>query len=796
MPAFRVACLVVFGALIDAQVPAARATERFLLSGVLALTALMILVWKSGRCAAWILSLVASLLCIVLGSAKYSLDKARMPVEDPAWRGRDVLLDGFISDEPQHQGTRTRLLLEARNIGDAGVRKPFHTTVLVTVLGGRRDMPVPVLRYGQWLLLRGRIDRPPAERNPGEFSARTYYEANGTTHFMTVRHGGADVHVLDSLHGSWWMANAVLPARRFILHTFDVTTGGEEGEFLKGLVVGERGGLTQETKDAFVNAGVAHVLAVSGSNVAVVVGVLILVLQLVRIPPRGRTLVVIAGILAYMFITGSQPPVVRATIMAVVLLLGKLIQRPTRAFNAIGVAAIIIVMIDARQVLDVGFQLSFGAVLSIMLLYPVMSRWIRGIQGPGQALSALRALLHICAVSLAATLGTLPITAASFGKVSVIGVLANIIVIPATEFAVMLGAATLAAAGIHATIAAAYGTLNYHVLHWTLVLTRLAGFSSLAYIDTVRFGTWDAVPYFLALSALYYAFPRHRFPGIVALLLAGNILVWTPRTASGATGKAVLRVTFLDVGQGDAALIECPGGPVFLMDAGPKSATFDAGERVVVPFLQRRGIDSLDFVAISHPHADHAGGLAAVIGRIHVARVLAISPCALRAGVREFSHTEIVCRCDSVVAGSVLVATKNLRVVVVYPADPLAKNDPAGNMSLILKVQFGKVSFLLTGDAERAEEHEAVMVFGDALQSTVVKAGHHGSNTSNTQEMLDRVQPRMVVISVGKNNRFNHPSSSVLERFDAMGITIARTDEDGAVICETDGSSLTRLEWR
>jgi competence protein ComEC len=254
-------------------------------------------------------------------------------------------------------------------------------------------------------------------------------------------------------------------------------------------------------------------------------------------------------------------------------------------------------------------------------------------------------------------------------------------------------------------------------------------------------------------------------------------------------------VNFIDVGQGDAMLAEFPGRYFVLLDAGPRTAEDDAGKRVVVPYLKRCGVDHLDLVIISHPHADHAGGIPSVLHEFPVARVVAQHPSLASAALREFGGDGSVL-IDSVRAGENLLGTSMARLYVVYPIDGQSATSASGNESLVLKLQYGVCSFLLTGDAERDEERCMVDTYGSFLNATVLKAGHHGSNTSSSEPFLECVRPNDVVISVGKYNRFHHPSPAMIGRARSRNATVLRTDESGAIIVDTDGNSLQQVEWR
>ncbi len=798
LPAFKMGVLLCAGILAGSRLPASGICLALLVAlfAFVSFLLFFFLVFHPG-CSKWILTLLAALICFLGGAAKIASDRGRS-VTLPDSLSRQTLVVGWIQEAASVVNGRVRLAVRSQALVRNGNQSPFRANLLVTLIPSAHDSGSLRLEYGMTILLHGALEPPTEERNPGEFSPREYYEANGVSLLMTVR-GAERVIVLDSGGGSWLMRALIIPVRRGMLALIDSTVGGEEGEFLKGLMIGDRNGISQATRQAFVNSGVAHVLAVSGSNVAVVAGIFMLLFELFRLPGRMRTIAVLAGLLAYMVLTGNQPPVVRATIMAFVFFLARLFQLKSNPYNAMGVAVLIVLGIDARQMFDIGFQLSFGAVLSIIYFYPKANAWISLLPANAWWQHAIVWLSRVCAVSLVATLGTLPLTAVSFGRVSVIGIAANIIVIPSVELSVVLGFATACASLGSQWVAETYAAVNGLLLTWTLGTIKAAGNMSFAYIDTTTFAPIDSLPFYVALFLAFNHAGRSLVHGTIALLLALNLAVFGPRGAASMMGRGLMRVSFIDVGQGDAILAEMPEGKAVLVDAGPRSWQFDAGEKIVTPFLKRRGITTIDLLVISHGHNDHAGGVASVLQNFRVKRVAALG--GLPAALTALKNSRMCPAqwCDSVHAGTFLMDSSNARFYAFYPLDVrthAAADTASDNRCIVFKLQYGAVSFLFTGDADASAEAELVEAYGTMLRSSVLKAGHHGSNTSSTERFLEAVGPSAVVISVGRNNKFHHPSPRVVERITARCGSPARTDEEGAVMYDTDGITVWRFNWR
>lgn len=252
-----------------------------------------------------------------------------------------------------------------------------------------------------------------------------------------------------------------------------------------------------------------------------------------------------------------------------------------------------------------------------------------------------------------------------------------------------------------------------------------------------------------------------------------------------------LKVYFLDVGQGDATYIITPNNRTLLIDGGDWDEFFNAGEEVIIPFLKRKKTSTIDFVIISHPHRDHIGGLISVLKKIDVKMVCDPGFPHPTDTYHEFLQTihEGKSKYRIIRGKSKLYIDEDIDAVVFYPPNRFKFDDPNNN-SVVLKITYGKVSFLFTGDLEQDGEMDLVNFYKHELKSTVLKSPHHGSSTSSTQKFLDSVNPRIVVISCGYRNRYGYPHTEVLRRYKRMGIKILRTDLNGTIEMTTDGENI------
>jgi competence protein ComEC len=439
--------------------------------------------------------------------------------------------------------------------------------------------------------------------------------------------------------------------------------------------------------------------------------------------------------------------------MAVLVLAASLVDREASVTNSLALAAIVILAVRPGDLLDPGFQLSFAATAGIVAA-PLPRGWLTGALG----------------VSLAAQLAVAPITLTHFNQLSVIGVVANLVVVPLAAGATILGLIGVATCALPDWVATpAFGAV------WPLLLVLRGAVAVAAAVPGAVLHLPAPGPaaigcYVAGLVAALLAWHRRSrasdgrvMATAAGLLLAVAVALWAWPIL--APRPATLRVTVLDVGQGDAIVIEAPDGRAMAVDAGAGGPwRVDVGERVVAPFLWSRGILRLAAAVVTHPDADHAGGMAAV------RRLVAVGETWDARTPRPFGGAWIT---------PLAAVTDSARV-----------NDHA----VVLRVELGLASILLASDIEAAAERALV---DDAvpLAATVLKVGHHGAATSSTAPFLAAVRPTLAVISVGARNAYGHPDAGTLARLAATGARVHRTDRHGAVLLETDGRTLTVTRW-
>lgn len=552
------------------------------------------------------------------------------------------------------------------------------------------------------------------------------------------------------------------------------------GPLTEALLLGRRERLDPDIRERFARAGIVHLLAISGSHVGLFAAMLLIVGGLLRLSRRRVAWLCIVVVAGYLAMIGAPASAVRAGIMISLALLSIVLQRPAASIPMMSAAALAILVARPTEVLDVGFQLSFAGVIGILLARRVVLTSV-----PGRLLRKplVRPLLESVTISAAAFLATAPIVAHHFGQIAPIAIVANLVAGPATAVALagVIGSVALyPIAEPVARLIADGASVALELLDRT---ATVAAEVPLGQMSVAR-PDWFAWTAGLFLAMLAWSAVRHlriQVRRAVAGGAAVALLIAWPAFARGARGA--LELHFLDVGQGDAVAIRTPADRWMLIDAGPRMRDFDAGERRVLPFFHAHRVDRLEALILTHPDADHIGGAPAILRGITVGAVidpgLPVGKDLYAELLAEVEARDVQWRTAR--SGHVLIIDA-VELAFLWPdpafLDPAAE---ANEISAVIRVRFGEFEALLTGDASSEVERRLVARYGEQLRSEVLKAGHHGSSTSTSAELLAAVAPELVVITVGRRNRYGHPAPEVVRRITGTGIEIARTDRDGTV---------------
>lgn len=752
--------------------------------------------------------LLAIAVFAALGGTHAALHASRQAAWPQIADGRSIVARGVVHAPPESTagGWRAVVRLHTAHLGEhepvrpgrsrsgpppAGPGLPMQSVDGLVRLAGRHE--APAIDVGDEVLIRGhfRIGRPAG--NPGERSERDALRRRGLVGVVgTARVGG--VAVLRP--GGWSVRGAIAVVRRRVIDAARRALPPPRDGLLLSLLLGIDGYLPPEVYQQFSRAGLLHLMVVSGAQIAIVAGALAAVARLARLPVPVTAVLTGLSVAAFAAMVGWAPSIGRAVIMTAVALGGALLGRERDRGATLAAAALGLLAAHPPVLFDIGFQLSFAATWGLLFIAPALRRQVAWL-GPKLAAAT--------AATLGAQLAVAPLLAAHFQTVPAAGIIANLLALPLIGVLVPAGFALM-------PLLVAWPATGA----WLLGLLR-PGLDALLWISA-RFGSlsWAAVatpPVPAAGVVVFYA-----VLGAVVALAAGS---WRPLRAQGAAVGAsailavtvwyaaairppsLLTVTVLDVGQGDAILVQSPSGRTALIDGGGEVGAertgWDVGRMRVVPALRRAGVRRLDVVLLSHPHEDHVGGLPAVVENFPVGLVLdpgVPHPAPSYARLLRIVEAGRIAYRQAREGVSVDLGS-GARLSILYPPDPAPDldGDAVHARGVVARLTYGQTAFLLTGDAEGPVERY-LLDRGAPLASQVLKVGHHGSRTSTTAEFVDRVRPRVAVISSGADNAFGHPHPTTLGVLAAAGSTVLRTDRDGAVRITSDGTTLRLFTFR
>lgn len=824
-PIYLVAIAILCG---DALGVSCRAVPLWIAASLAALAAALFM----RRAAPWAM---AAALIALAAAASIPARRAVAPSPGPLSirnfaDGAALTLAGRIERPPRRFPDREYVFVDVERAGAAGAAmRPARGTLRVTMVGARAGV-----RVGDEVRLSGALRFARDFGDAGEFDYAGYLARQGIAATMVLYPlKGARLEVIG--YRREFPGSQIAAARARIGAFIDANLAGQARAEMRALVIGDRGGISRALRQRFARAGLAHMLVISGLHLGLVAAAAFALVRLMMglfpaLTARGwankaAALGAALAALAYAAIAGRHVSTTRALVMVLAYALAVLADRSREVLASLALAAIVICVALPGSTADIGFQLSFASVLAIVLGMRRFAAWRRrrtGMRTRGDDTGGRARLVRAgamaagyVAVSFWALLGVAPLTARDFNQFSAVGVIANAVVVPLMASGGVVCGLAACALGM---VAPALAAPLIHIAGWALDAgTWLAGWFvrwPAAYFRTftptplevaVAYGflfLWLTMPTASAAEAIAALAPvagsgaasdaaaretesrrrvrrwRRACLAVLAATLAADAGWWTYHRWFDPD----LRVTFLSVGEGDAAVVRFGGGRVMLIDAGGAwRHGFDFGERIVAPYLWARKIMHVDYLVVSHPDLDHFGGMAFVARNFSPAefwttgaRSVDASYAALMA---EVAAEKIPLRIVNSAMRPERIGGATIRCLSPTPGQAETRDN---NLSMVLRIAEDGRSVLFTGDLEAAGERE-MLERVSGLASTVLKAPHHGSRTSSSAAFVAAVRPRVVVLSLGYRNRFHFPAPEVVARYLAAGARVLRTDQTGAV---------------
>ena len=647
---------------------------------------------------------------------------------------------------------------------------------------GRRTT---ILRAGDRIKAEIRIFELEKSGNPGEFDYRTFLHRQGI--FL---HGELVESVVTERDRRKELWNRL---RQGVHHRIEELFDSESTPLAKALLTGYRQELGPEERERFARAGISHIMAVSGLHVGFIVAPFWLLIPWLwqwRFGGWIGLILLTVVLIAFAGLAGFSPSVSRASLMAWLLSAGKLMKRMTESINLMGFSALVLLLVDPRQLFEIGFQLSYGAVFVILLLLPHFNELV-----PHQFReSAAGKLVTVIAISVVVQFGLYPVLIWYFGEFSLIGPVTNALVVPLLSFVVPATFLLIFLVDFFPDFAGMLNRPGHLVFRWIAWLAeRLGGWEG-SWIaseghSALIFLTWASLTGFLASLRL----PSLRNLFLKLLMVS---LIWVQLQKLVSTLKpAELEIVVLDVGQGDAIHLSTPNGKEVLIDTGRWSPFGNSGEQVLLPYLEYRGIERLDAVILSHPHSDHIGGMPALLQQVEIDSIYHAGfdyDSQLFHRIRDLAAQKGIGK-RAVKKGDILKLDRSVRFFVLGP-DGRRHNSNPNDHSVVIRLVYNQTSILFTGDAEQYQESRVIRRYGDFLRADLLKVGHHGSNTSSSRPFLELSNPQMAAVSLAFRNRYRHPHPDAVRRLEEVvgRKNIHYTSLEGAIWYRSDGQKILR----
>lgn len=630
----------------------------------------------------------------------------------------------------------------------------------------KMSQDIPSIKYGDSLYIEGEFKQPEEARNYKGYNYKQYLKTKkiiGTVELEKVK-------ILKSSNGSF-----IHNIQKYIRDTINGTLTDEEGNLLLAILLGDKDKLSEDIQESFKTSNLSHMLAVSGAHVSYIILGLTYVLQNSIIGKKNGKIVCIIFLLVFMAITNFTPSVTRACIMAVLTLFSGIIYRKSDVYTNISVAALITLIFNPYSLLDLGFQLSYGGTIGIII-------FIKRIQEKKSNSKVINYIKQMALVSIYANIIIIPIMMYHFNTVSFTFIISNIMASPILGIIVITGFLFIIASITVKPLTRLIAIFIKPILSILIKISQICSKLPFSNILVVTPYMFNVISYYAIILYCIKSKKNNKCKIIICLLivliLINFIIYIFPQK---------LRIFFIDVGQGDSTLIITPDIKTVLVDGGG-SDSFDVGEKVLLPYLLDRRILKVDYVLISHFDTDHCGGILTIMEKVKVKNIIISEQAEHSENYERFKklmiHKKI--RLIEVKKGDKIKIGRYSEFKILFPTSRLLSENPLNNNSIVAQFNYNNFKMLFTGDIEKLAEQQILKTEKAEIRADILKVAHHGSKTSSIPEFIKAVRPKIALIGVGKNNTFGHPNQQTIKNLENIKCRIYRTDLQGEIIIKID----------
>ena len=657
--------------------------------------------------------------------------------------------------------SRGKYIVSIKNINNKTIKKE---KIILNIIG---SMDIEI---GDKISFNGELKLPQENTNPKLFNYKMHLKADKIYTTMSIK----DYSITNIDKNNRTMRHDIKgKITNNIENLFKSHLNPKNSSLITSIILGKSSYLEEDNLTIYREMGLAHILAVSGLHIGLIAGFIFFVLSNIGIKRRANILLILTIIWTYGYLIDFPPSILRANIMFSILFYSQLIHQPYDSINTLSLAAFILLIINPYYLFNIGFQLSFAATFSMIILSPRIREWFYPYQNK---------LADTLASLFAVHIGLLPIQSYYFNSISLLSILANILIVPLLSLCLIL--AFLMIIFLYTVPIINIG-LGYILNIGLSVQFKIIYILDSIPLNTIRLSSPEFITIVGFYIMIFIIFKIIRIDNLdkniarTIIFISIFSAIWNLYIL--ATDHSV-KLHFIDVGQGDAILIRGKNNNYLMDTGGSFLPNMNIGKNITLPYLEKHGIKKLDGVFITHFHEDHYQGIGALLGNIKINKIISSDypdDEEFVKGIKEHNIPFAVVK-----RGHRYSLDEDLDLNIIWPLDNIDSNLNTNNKSLVSILSTEEFDILLTGDIEK----EGELLIAEAMSDNIdiIKVPHHGSDTSSTKELLESIRPDIGIISVGRNNMYGHPDSEIIERYNKFATKLYRTDYNGRVLLKLD----------
>ena len=639
------------------------------------------------------------------------------------------------------------------------------------------------LNYGDKIKFNGTYIKPDGQRNYGGFDYSLYLKTKkiyGTFEANNVK--------VISNNTTGKINQIIYRIRKYIKNILEEKLGKDEAFLAIGIIIGEKINIPDKIKEDFKNANLAHMIAISGTHFSYVILIMTYINNIIKRKRLGQFLT-ITVIILFMYITGNTASVIRAGVMAIMVIIASILHKRQDVWNNIAISLLIQIVNNPYIIFDIGLQLSYGVVIGILTFYKNISKII--IKNKKNKMGIY--ILNTIIITISANIVIIPITLFHFNTISLSFIISNLVASPILGLIIIIAFMLICASTILKSLINPFWKILDILLKIFIKITNICANLPLSKIYVVTPKIILIILFYFVILLINKITIKSNYKLAKSYLIGSLVIVILLNFAVPilTSKRNNLEINFIDVGQGDSTLIRVNNKNI-LVDGGGSldSSSFDIGEKVLFPYLLDRGVYGIDYIIVSHFDADHCQGIEYVMKNMKVKNAIISG---LGQESNEYNMFISLAKKQNIkiihVKKGDIIRIKDAIIKILYPDNEAVEENPKNNNAIVCKIEWQDSSILFTGDIEKEAEMKILKMYEsniEVLKSSILKVAHHGSKTSSTEEFIRAVDPKVALIGVGKNNKFGHPNSGILERLEGIGCKICRTDKRGEITIKID----------